>query len=97
VNLVVRMLIPKLSQELVDLVGMRFRISNWFQREDITTDIIYTNKLVYIISSAVDDTVRVFKEKEAEINRALSLDEFVDLVKRKYWRENQNYNKLRQI
>jgi len=91
------MLIPKLSQELVDLVGMRFRISNWFQREDITTDIIYTNKLVYIISSAVDDTVRVFKEKEAEINRALSLDEFVDLVKRKYWRENQNYNKLRQI
>jgi len=91
------MLIPKLSQELVDLVGMRFRISNWFQREDITTDIIYTNKLVYIISSAVDDTVRVFKEKEAEIYRALSLDEFVDLVKRKYWRENQNYNKLRQI
>jgi len=91
------MLIPKLSQELVDLVGMRFRISNWFQREDITTDIIYTNKLVYIISSAVDDIVRVFKEKEAEIYRALSLDEFVDLVKRKYWRENQNYNKLRQI
>ncbi|KAG4092129.1 hypothetical protein H8356DRAFT_1294700 [Neocallimastix lanati (nom. inval.)] len=36
-----------------------------------------------------DDIVRVLLEKEKEVNRAHTLDECVELIKRKYWRENQ--------
>ena len=36
-------------------------------------------------------------KKEAEVNRALTLSEYVNLIKRKYWRENQKSNKLRQL
>jgi len=31
------------------------------------------------------------------LNRAFTLDEYVDFVKRKYWRENQKHNNIRQI
>ena len=47
--------------------------------------------------SAEDDIVRVYMKKEAEVNRALTLSEYVNLIKRKYWRENQKSNKLRQL
>jgi len=34
-------------------------------------------------------------EKEKEVNRAHTLDECVELIKRKYWRENQKGNKFK--
>jgi len=42
-----------------------------------------------------DDIVRVLLEKEKEVNRAHTLDECVELIKRKYWRENQKGNKFK--
>jgi len=36
-------------------------------------------------------------EKEKEVNRALTLDECVKLIKKKYWRENLKEDKLRQL
>jgi len=48
--------------------------------------------LSYIIAAAEDDIVRVLIKKETEINKTLTLDECIDLIKRKYWRENQKSN-----
>ena len=36
-------------------------------------------------------------EKEKEVNRPLTLDECVKLIKKKYWRENLKEDKLRQL
>ncbi|KAG4107834.1 hypothetical protein H8356DRAFT_1334158 [Neocallimastix lanati (nom. inval.)] len=43
----------------------------------------------YIIAAAKDGI--------AKLNRPLTLDEYVKLVKKKYWRENKKYDKLRQL
>ena len=51
----------------------------------------------YIIAAAEDDIVRVLIKKETEINKTLTLDECIDLIKRKYWRENQKSNWLKTI
>jgi len=88
VDLVVGMLILS-----VDLIGMP-RFENLNLVIGIITD---SNKLCYIISSNENDIIRVFKEKEAEVNRVLTLYKCADLVKRKYWKENQKYDKLKQI
>jgi len=53
--------------------------------------------LSYIIAAAEDDIVRVLIKKETEINKTLTLDECIDLIKRKYWRENQKSNWLKTI
>ena len=38
--------------------------------------------------------VRVLMKKEKEVNRALTSDECVKLIKKKYWRENLKEDKL---
>jgi len=86
--------LPRIGGSSRDAEIWKFRINNWFRREGITTDI---KKFSYIIAAAEDDIVRVLMKKETEVNRALTLDECVDLIKRKYWRENQKGDKLRQL
>ena len=85
---------PRIGGSRRDAELWKFRINDWFKREGITTD---ENKFSYIIAAAEDDIVRVLKEKEAEVNRPLTLDECVKLIKKRYWRENQKDNKLRQL
>ena len=86
--------LPRIAGSRRDAELWKFRINDWFKREGITTD---ENKFSYIIAAVEDDIVRVLKEKEAEVNKPLTLDECVKLIKKKYWRENQKDNKLRQL
>ncbi|KAG4081865.1 hypothetical protein H8356DRAFT_914263, partial [Neocallimastix lanati (nom. inval.)] len=72
----------------------KFKINDWFKREGITTD---ENKFSYIITAVEDNIVRILMEKEKEVNRALTLDECVKLIKKKYWRENLKEDKLSQL
>jgi len=72
----------------------KFRINNWFRREGITANI---KKFSYIIAPVEDDIVRVLLKKETEVKRAPTLNQYVNLIKRKYWRENQKSNNLRQL
>ena len=77
-----------------DTETWKFKIIDWFKREGITTN---ENKYSYIITAVEDDIVRILMEKEKEVNRALTLDECVKLIKKKYWRENLKEDKLRQL
>ncbi len=86
--------LPRIGGTRRDAEIWKFRIESWFKREGVTTD---DNKFSYIISSAEDDVVRVLKAKEIELGRAPKLDECVEVIKRKYWRENRKDNKLRQF
>ena len=86
--------LPKIGGSRRDAEIWKSSINNWFRREGITTD---EKKFSYIIAAAEDDIVREFMRKKTEVNRALTLDECVGLIKRKYWRENQKENKLRQL
>jgi len=72
----------------------QFRIEQWFKRERITND---EDKFSYIISSAEDDLVRVLKMKENELGKTPTLDVCVEVIKKKYWRENEKEDKLRQF
>ena len=62
----------------------KFKINDWFKKEGITTD---EDKFSYIIMAAEDDIVKVIMEKVREVNRTLTLDECVVLIKKRYWRE----------
>ena len=62
---------------------LKFRINYWFRREGITADI---KKFSYIIVAVEDDIVRVLLKKDTEVKRALTLNQYVNLIKRKYWR-----------
>jgi len=86
--------LPRIGGSRRDAEIWKFRIESWFNREGITTN---DNKFSYIISSAEDDVVRVLKAKEVELNRIPTLDECVEVIKKKYWRENRKDNKLRQF
>jgi len=72
----------------------KFKINNWFNREGITTD---ENKFSYIITAAEDDIIPSLREEQVRLNRVLTLDECVALIKKKYWRENKKIDKLRQL
>ena len=47
--------------------------------------------------AAEDDIVKVIMEKAREVNRTLTLDECVVLIKKRYWRENQRDNNYENI
>ncbi|KAG4105530.1 hypothetical protein H8356DRAFT_924392, partial [Neocallimastix lanati (nom. inval.)] len=72
----------------------KFKINDWFKKEGITTD---EDKFSYIIMAAEDDIVKVIMEKVREVNRTLTLDECVVLIKKRYWRENQRNNNYENI
>jgi len=84
-NLVDTGTIPRIGGSHKDAEIWKFKINDWFKREGITTD---ENKYSYIIAAIEDDIVRVLTKKEIKVNRALTLDECVKLIKKKYWREN---------
>ncbi|ORX63499.1 hypothetical protein BCR32DRAFT_287720 [Anaeromyces robustus] len=84
---------PRIDGSHKDGEIWKFRINDWFNRDGITTR---ESKFSYIIA-ADDDIIRVLIEKQSSVNRALDLDECVDLIKKKYWRENKKFNKLRQL
>jgi len=44
--------------------------------------LLIKKKFNYIIAAAENDIVRILMKKEKEVNRALTLDEYVDLIKR---------------
>jgi len=89
-NLVDTGTLPRIGGSCKAAEIWKFKINNWFNREGITTD---ENKFSYIIAAAEDYIVRVLMKKGTEENRALTLDECADLIKRKYWRETQKDNK----
>ena len=72
--------LPRIGGSRRDAETWKFKIIDWFKREGITTD---ENKYSYIITAVEDDIVRVLMEKEKEVNRALTLDECVKLIKKK--------------
>jgi len=72
--------LPRIGGSSRDAEIWKFRINNWFRREGITTDI---KKFSYIIADAENDIVRVIMEKVREVNRTLTLDECVVLIKKK--------------
>ena len=72
----------------------KFRITDWFRRERIFSD---EGKFSYIIAACEDDIVRVLHSERIKLGRILTLDECVNLIKKKYWRENMKEDKLRQI
>jgi len=86
--------LPRIGGSRRDAEIWKFKINDWFKREGITTD---ENKFSYIITAVEDNIVRILMEKEKEVNRALTLDECVKLIKKKYWRENLKEDKLRQL
>jgi len=69
------------------MIGLRGKVL-------LTTD---ENKCCYIIAAVEDGIVRILTEKEKEVNRVLTLDECVKLIRKKYWRENLKEDKLRQL
>jgi len=84
--------LPRIGGPRRDAEIWQFRIEQWFKREGITND---EDKFSYIISSAEDDLVRVLKMKENELGKTPTLDECVEVIKKKYWRENKKEDKLR--
>jgi len=44
--------------------------------------LLIKKKFNYIIAAAENDIVRILMKKEKEVNRALTLDEYVDHIKR---------------
>ncbi|KAL6631492.1 hypothetical protein U3516DRAFT_737617 [Neocallimastix sp. 'constans'] len=66
------------------MIGLRGKVL-------LTTD---ENKCCYIIAAVEDGIVRILTEKEKEVNRVLTLDECVKLIRKKYWRENLKEDKL---
>jgi len=78
----------------IDAEIWKFRITDWFRRERIITD---EGKFSYIIAACEDDIVRVLHSERIKLGRILTLDECVNLIKKKYWRENMKEDKLRQI
>ncbi|KAG4082011.1 hypothetical protein H8356DRAFT_970531, partial [Neocallimastix lanati (nom. inval.)] len=86
--------LPRIGGSRRDAEIWKFKINDWFKREGITTD---ENKFSYIITAVEDNIVRILMEKEKEVNRALTLDECVKLIKKKYWRENLKEDKLSQL
>ena len=86
--------LPRIGGSRRDAETWKFKIIDWFKREGITTD---ENKFSYIITAVEDNIVRILMEKEKEVNRALTLDECVKLIKKKYWRENLKEDKLSQL
>ena len=86
--------LPRIGGSRRDTETWKFKIIDWFKREGITTN---ENKYSYIITAVEDDIVRILMEKEKEVNRALTLDECVKLIKKKYWRENLKEDKLSQL
>ncbi|KAG4105105.1 hypothetical protein H8356DRAFT_926036, partial [Neocallimastix lanati (nom. inval.)] len=86
--------LPRITGSRRDAEIWKFKINDWFKREGITTD---ENKFSYTITAVEDNIVRILMEKEKEVNRALTLDECVKLIKKKYWRENLKEDKLSQL
>jgi len=86
--------LPRIGGTRKDADIWKYRIERWFKREGITTD---DDKFSYIISSAEDDLVRALQAKEIELNKTPTLDECVEVIKKKYWRENKKEDKLRQF
>jgi len=72
----------------------KFRITDWFRRERIFSD---EGKFSYIIAACKDDIVRVLHSERIKSGRILTLNECVNLIKKKYWRKNMKEDKLRQI
>ena len=87
-------ILPRIGGVHKDAEIWKFRITDWFRRERIVTD---AGKFSYIIASCEDDIVRVLHMEQVKLNRILTLDECVYLIKKKYWRENLKEDKLRQI
>jgi len=76
----------------IDAEIWKFRITDWFRRERIITD---EGKFSYIIAACEDDIVRVLHSERIKLGRILTLDECINLIKKKYWRENMKEDKLR--
>jgi len=73
--------LPRIGGSCRNAEIWKFKINDWFKREGITTD---ENKYSYIIVAVENVIIRVLMEKEKEVNRALTLDECVKLIKKKY-------------
>jgi len=86
--------LPRIGGVHKDAEIWKFRITDWFRRERIVTD---AGKFSYTIASCEDDIVRVLHTEQVKLNRILTLDECVYLIKKKYRRENLKEDKLRQI
>ena len=86
--------LPRIGGVHKDAEIWKFRITDWFRREGITSS---ETKFSYIIAAAEDDIVRVLREKQLKVNRVLELDECVTLIKKKYWRENKKTDKVRKL
>jgi len=86
--------LPRIGGVHKDAEIWKFRITDWFRRERIITD---EGKFSYIIAACEDDIVRVLHSERIKLGRILTLDECVNLIKKKYWRENMKEDKLRQI
>jgi len=87
-------ILPRIGGVNKDAEIWKFRITDWFRRERIFSD---EGKFSYIIATCEDDIVRVLHSERIKLGRILTLDEFVNLIKKKYWRENIKEDKFRQI
>ena len=86
--------LPRIGGVHKDAEIWKFHITDWFRRERIFSD---EGKFSYIIAVCEDDIVRVLHSEQIKLGHILPLDEYVNLIKKKYWRENMKENKLRQI
>ena len=86
--------LPRIGGVHKDEEIWKFRITDWFKREGITSS---ETKFSYIIAAAEDDIVRVLREKQLKVNRVLELDECVTLIKKKYWRENKKNRQSKKV
>jgi hypothetical protein len=86
--------LPRIGGLHRDAEIWKFRMNDWFRREGVVT---IENKFSYIITAAEDDIIPSLREEQVRLNRVPTLDECVVLIKKKYWRENNKIDKLRQL